>query len=201
MVRGPKFLLCQKTVSWVGLQMYKSYAFGAVAIKTVLGFIHLPVMPPCFSLCPSLVLFYWMESQHQTEWHFTLPFESIDEHSRDCQPLAELRCVGQEKQWPRMSVCRWEWQRPLFSCFVCVCLFVFLMINKENNPKCQSVEEVVKLRLCSSDIQLARSERQPFPYVPDRSWDPWGGHFLCSFWCYSPGSTEEGTEVHWTEGA
>ena len=102
-VHGPKFLLCQKTVSWVGLQMYNSYAFGAVAIKTVLGFIHLPVMPPCFSLCPSLVLFYWMESQHQTEWHFTLPFESIDEHSRDCQPLAELRYVGQEKQWPRMS--------------------------------------------------------------------------------------------------
>lgn len=53
----------------------------------------------------------------------------------------------------------------------CVCLFV-LMINKENNPKRQSVEEVVKLRLCSSDIQLARSEGQPFPYVPDRSWDP-----------------------------
>ena len=46
------------------------------------------------------------------------------------------------------------------------------MINKENNPKGQSVEEVVKLRLCSSDIQLARSERQPFPYVPDKSWDP-----------------------------
>lgn len=96
-VRGPKFLLCQKTVSWVGLQsMYNSYAFGAVVIKTVLGFIHLPVMPPCFRLCPSLALFYWMEYQHQTEWHFTLPFKSIDEHSRDCQPLAELRCVGQD---------------------------------------------------------------------------------------------------------
>ena len=35
----------------------------------------------------------------------------------------------------------------LFFCFF------FLMINKENNPKGQSVEEVVKLRLCSSDIQ------------------------------------------------
>ena len=127
-VHGPKFLLCQKTVSWVGLQMYNSYAFGAVAIKTVLGFIHLPVMPPCFSLCPSLVLFYWMESQHQTEWHFTLPFESIDEHSRDCQPLAELRYVGQEKQWPRMSVCRWEWQRPLFSCFFVFLFFLLLLL-------------------------------------------------------------------------
>ena len=59
-----------------------------------------------------------------------------------------------------------------FCFFFCCFVFFFLMINKENNPKGQSVEEVVKLRLCSSDIQLARSERQPFPYVPDKSWDP-----------------------------
>ena len=60
----------------------------------------------------------------------------------------------------------------LFFLLLLLFFFFFLMINKENNPKGQSVEEVVKLRLCSSDIQLARSERQPFPYVPDKSWDP-----------------------------
>ena len=38
------------------------------------------------------------------------------------------------------------------------CFCLLLTINKENNPKAQSVEEVVKLRLCPSDIQLARSE-------------------------------------------
>lgn len=39
------------------------------------------------------------------------------------------------------------------------CFCLFLMINKENNTKGQSVEKVVKLRLGPSDIQLARSER------------------------------------------
>lgn len=34
-----------------------------------------------------------------------------------------------------------------------------------------------------------------------RCQEHWDGHFLCTvFWCYSPGSTEECIEVHWTEG-
>lgn len=122
-VRGPKFLLCQKTVSWVGLQsMYNSYAFGAVVIKTVLGFIHLPVMPPCFRLCPSWRCF--------TEWNTSIKLsdispchlKSIDEHSRDCQPLAELRCVGQENDDPGCLCAGGNNRGPYFLfCFVFVC--------------------------------------------------------------------------------
>lgn len=43
----------------------------------------------------------------------------------------------------------------LFGFWFCV----FLRNNKENNPKVLRIEEVVKLRLCPSDVQLARSER------------------------------------------
>lgn len=96
---GPKFLFCQKTISWEYLWLlYNSSTSGAVVIKNY---------PRFYSPSSYASLLYFVSflgavllngiSASNAEWNLNQPLKSVDKHGKDCQLLVELRCVGQAK--------------------------------------------------------------------------------------------------------